>query len=400
MQTLEHADVVILGGGCAGLSLAAHLARPGGAALRTVILEPRTAYSNDRTWSGWRGKPHLFSACASTSWARWRVAAGGRVVERGHARRVYETIPAAAFYAEAQRRIDAAPHISLRLGTAALRTGAGIDGAWVDTDQGRLRAQIVVDTRPPPPEAGAGLLQTFTGLEIETELPCFDPAVADLMMFDAPSHHHISFMYGLPLSHTRALLELTRFSAHAMAPPSEAEVLASLAGACIPAGARFTVRRFETATLAMRPGLPPPLVHPRLLRLGTLAGAARPATGYAFASIQHQAEALAARLRQGTQAACGWQPAPLPAWMRFMDALFLRVLRRQPERGPDMLFSLFKHCHPAALIRFMSGTASLADAAFVAASLPPAPFLAALVSPARAPTTLQPADGLPQKAAA
>ena len=83
-----------------------------------------------------------------------------------------------------------------------------------------------------------------------------------------------------------------------------------------------------------------------------------------------------------------------------MDALFLRVLRRHPERGPDMLFSLFKHCHPAALIRFMSGTASLADAAFVAASLPPAPFLAALVSPARAPAAVLAADGLPQKAAA
>jgi lycopene beta-cyclase len=392
MGSDEHADVVILGGGCAGLSLAAQLAQPGGAALRTVILEPRGHYSNDRTWSAWRGKPHLFSSCASASWAGWRVAAGGRAVIRGHAQRCYETIPASAFHAEAQRRIAAAPQISLRLGVFALRTGADNDGAWVDTPQRRLRARIVVDTRPPKPVAGAGLLQTFTGLEIETERPCFDPAVADLMLFDAPSRQHISFMYGLPLSATRALLELTRFSAHAMAPPSEAEVLARLAGTQMAAGGKYKICRFETGTLAMRPGLPPPLQHRRLLRLGTLAGAARPATGYAFVSIQQQAEALAAKLRQGTDAALGWQPAPLPAWMRFMDRLFLRVLRHHPARGPELLLSLFEHCPPSALIRFLSGDASLADAAAVAIALPPAPFLAALLSaaPSQLPGTLAP----------
>ena len=92
----------------------------------------------------------------------------------------------------------------------------------------------------------------------------------------------------------------------------------------------------------MRPGLPPPSPHPRLISLGTLAGAASPATGYAFATIQAQAAALAACLGQGVAAALGWRPRPLPRWLRAMDRLFLRVLRLHPARGPDLLLNLFR----------------------------------------------------------
>jgi lycopene beta-cyclase len=110
--------------------------------------------------------------------------------------------------------------------------------------------------------------------------------------------------------------------------------------------------------------------------MGIAGGALRPATGYGFATIQDQAQDLARILHTGgVQAARNWQPPRLPGWTRWMDRLFLQVLRRHPERAPMLLTGLFQRCPPVPLVRFLSGGGGLADAARVALSLPPAPFL-------------------------
>jgi len=50
----NHHDLIIIGGGCAGLSLAARLSRYGGDAPRTLVVDSRTSYTNDRTWCFWK----------------------------------------------------------------------------------------------------------------------------------------------------------------------------------------------------------------------------------------------------------------------------------------------------------------------------------------------------------
>ncbi|WP_146069326.1 lycopene cyclase family protein, partial [Cryobacterium sp. Y11] len=53
MPPAVDADLVILGAGLAGLTLAARLARERSGP-RVVLLEPRTAYRDDRSWCFWR----------------------------------------------------------------------------------------------------------------------------------------------------------------------------------------------------------------------------------------------------------------------------------------------------------------------------------------------------------
>ena len=50
-MTSSNWDIVIVGGGLGGLSLAVELAQPQFAHLRVLVLEKRTAYTRDRTWS-------------------------------------------------------------------------------------------------------------------------------------------------------------------------------------------------------------------------------------------------------------------------------------------------------------------------------------------------------------
>ncbi len=49
----SHVDLLILGGGCAGLSLASRLAEFGKDAPKVLIIEQRESYTNDRTWCFW-----------------------------------------------------------------------------------------------------------------------------------------------------------------------------------------------------------------------------------------------------------------------------------------------------------------------------------------------------------
>ena len=67
------ADVLILGGGCAGLSLGVHLTHDAMPRRRTLILESRDSYTNDRTWCFWRSEAYPFEHLISHSWQTMRV---------------------------------------------------------------------------------------------------------------------------------------------------------------------------------------------------------------------------------------------------------------------------------------------------------------------------------------
>jgi choline dehydrogenase-like flavoprotein len=67
------ADIAIIGGGLAGLSLAAELAAPAFAHLQVIIIEPRAEYVRDRTWSYWRKNPHDYSNIETATWPAWCV---------------------------------------------------------------------------------------------------------------------------------------------------------------------------------------------------------------------------------------------------------------------------------------------------------------------------------------
>lgn len=212
-------DLAILGGGCAGLSLAYRLA---GSGLEIVVVEPREAYEPDRTWSFWRTRPDPFEGCVVKRWSRWRVAAPGGEVVRSCEGMRYETVCAGRFYQTCLDRIGACGHIDLRLGTRVKALSGGRPHA-IETDRGTLHAARVVDTRPVGGRPSYG--QFFAGAEIRTAAPVFDDSTVDLMDFSSPRSDRIDFAYVLPFAPDRALVEATTFGA---APPGDGDLDAGL----------------------------------------------------------------------------------------------------------------------------------------------------------------------------
>lgn len=353
----ERADVVVLGAGCAGLSLAVRLV---GSGRRVVLVDPRTAWERDRTWCFFTGTEHPFAHLPTATWSRWTVRAGGRAVDCAAPGLAYAHLPADVFYRDARARLDD-PRVSVHPGVAARAVVEREDHVEVRLDGGAtVRAEVVVDTRPPdllaPPDPRwARLLQHFEGWHVHTERPVFDPGAVTLMDFDVPAGPGVRFLYVLPFSPTEALVEDTHFSPHPQA--DYAGLLRSwLDARAGPGGWRVDWRERGALpmTVAPFPARPSLRVH----RLGLGGGAARPATGYAFLAIQRAADALAHQLRVDP---LGAVPPFRRARTEWLDGVFLEWLAGAPEMGPEAFFTMFSHAAPARVARFLSETAGLLD---------------------------------------
>ena len=197
------------------------------------------------------------------------------------------------------------------------------------------RVVVVVDGRPvesawafdsvlaplPPAEVSLG----FDGWEVETEGDVFDPATPTLMDFRTPQHGGLRFVYVLPVSARRALVEHTRFGSEA-AP--DADGVPRYLEDVLRAGS-FIVLRREAGILSLQPRFPSPRSG-RVVPIGNRGGLLKASTGYAYARIQRDSAAIARSLvRDG-------HPFDRPrtrARHRFLDATLLGLISNRPPCG-------------------------------------------------------------------
>ena len=378
MAASNDVDLLIIGGGCAGLSLARMLARYRSSA-RTLVVEPRSDYSEDRTWCFWQTDQHRFRHLVSRTWDAWRFSTqAGTVIQPGNGVVRYQCLRSIDFYEDALEVISGAQRVELETGVTATSVTPSDKGFKVETSAGPVQARYVVDTRPSMHEAcdRDGFWQAFTGAEVVTDSDAFDPGMVGLMDNMSTDEYGLRFTYTLPFSPRCALIEETRFT-HRSVSSAELqrglqETLASLPG--------------ETETLRTESGRLPMVVRRAnddmptgLVTAGIGGGAVRASTGYAFLRIQRWASDCSYWVHRG------YAPrphAPEPRWRAAIDGLFLRVLRAQPELGPSLFMAMGKGLSAETLVRFLSDEGRPTDFARVAFVLPKTPFLRNLLRPA------------------
>jgi len=386
MTTAADVDLIILGGGCAGLSLATELAHLGGTSPHAVVLESRQTYSHDRTWCYFKDAEAAARTDAQHAWPAMRVASGAGSIAFDCGAAPYEMVNAGQFYKNAQLTIGQSEQVELKMGVVVTKPPEKQGDVWrIDTDLGTLYSRYVVDTRPAqlPHRDGAKLWQSFYGEEIECDVGIFDVACGDLMDFaaaDACGAWHalpeaVCFVYILPTTAKRALIEFTVFGPDPL-PPESLQALHAHAVARRLGGAAFSVVRSEHGVLPMGAT---PLASVRdasYVLAGLTAGGARPSSGYAFARIQRWASSCAFSLATGN-GPLGHAPDRLI--QRVMDALFLKLVRARPDLAPDLFVALFAGTDAQSVIRFLSDRATLRDYARVVASLLPGPLFRAML---------------------
>lgn len=379
-------DLIIIGGGCSGLSLAASLcklaSKPEDLPL-TLIIEPRSEYTNDRSWCFWDSTDQADGTLISKSWSTWEFSTNS--CTRRHTSESgwkYHYISAIKFYNHVEKQISYNPKVTLLKNSCVTEVCPVEDYIEIYLQEGKhhndaktekILTKQVVDTRfPQKSSASISILkQVFFGFEVRTDKPHDFEDVAMVMKDMRVDKQGFLFDYVLPISRHNLLLEFTRFSAN-YAPPeslrSEAlELLHRVLG-----NTTYKVVREEFGIIPMGLKNKVSSADPRWVRTGLAAGAARPSTGFAFKRIQHWAHLCAEAILDGR---LGFDFQSDNKILKWMDKIFLNTIKENPAIAPLLFMSLAHNVPPEKLARFLTDQPKYGDYFSMMRALPKLPLL-------------------------
>ncbi|MCE2517828.1 MAG: lycopene cyclase [Alphaproteobacteria bacterium] len=377
-------DHLIIGGGCAGLSLARMLppqpsqgpssqgqpseSPPSKGQTLVVEAHPR---KQDHSW-GFFVMDELADAAAMArkSWTKWQIITPDAAFTQHSTNHPYAGLESKAWLTHCR---GAALANGVKF-TQAIITAISDQGV-VDTDHGAIKAGMIYDSRPPSPPDGA-MIQHFIGHEVETPRPVFDPDCAVLMDFRCDQSRGIHFIYVLPYSDRRALIESTMFSPKLEDDGFYETAIASYLKDQLKVDNAMVLRR-EKGAIPMAEvgraisGGPVPVIP-----IGARGGAIRPSSGYAFGFIQQQITALTTALSADKLPSTTSPHQPIDL---MMDRLFLKVIARRPSLAPRLFAAMAKALNGDEMALFMSGRATMGLRLKVILAMPKWPFIMALV---------------------
>lgn len=376
-MTVNDWDIVIVGGGLGGLSLAVELAQPEFSHLRVLVLEKRAAYARDRTWSYWQTQSHRYSALERKRWNAWRLSYNGVSAEhRGSG--AYCTMDADAFYDFAVAQIARASNLHLRMNSGVRDVLPGDKPSVILADGTVLTAAWVMDGRPNQPPLASALCQHFEGWEIETTSDCFDDSAVELMNFQ-PAKNGLHFLYVLPYGPRQALVESTWMSAFSHQPDYAAELRNYLQSRyaiteykCVYKEAGCLDLQARTRQSAGADG------SGNVIALGKAAGTLRASTGFAFLETIAEAKRIALCFKGVALAQVRVPPYRRDLLDAWMDRIFCDGIKADWPRAPEFFMAMFKGVSPDTWVSFLSGRPSLAQRLQVSLQLPKLHFLRAV----------------------
>ena len=375
-------DLAIVGGGLAGTTAALRLVQQAAHTGRSIILFDAAATPPvDRTWCYWdvRGSefdplvgPLDLRTLVRRRWDRWGLTTrAGRAVVLDGESAPYTRIDASDFHREARIHLGAAPAVRIEDGVR-IESIVEHDHDVVLSAEGRSwRCAHVIDARGPQIE-GARLFQHFVGWELEFDRDVLDPGVATLMDFAVHQGGAIRFLYVLPDSPRRGLIETTVLSPEPWPIEQHERGLRDYLNDRFPR-ADFAVLRSEHGVLPMESRAVRPVTRPagRVLCGGAAGGALRPSSGYAFLATQRWGQSLPGAWPAQRSGCWGALPPLRSRTLQWLDRVFLAQLRTSPEGAPELFERLFERVPAQVLARFLTDVPTRSDLLGIMRALPP-----------------------------
>ena len=350
---MKEFDYIIIGGGCAGLSLAYELDLHSKLIDKTLaIVEHRDEYKRDKTWSFWKVSPHNFEDCTIKSWDNFTINIPSHLKHVDCKNMPYQTIDSGLFY---QKIID------------KLKQNTNIY-FFKNINEVNTENSFIFNSVGDKIDNKSSLWQHFSGIEIETSKDFFDEKIFNLMDFDFDQKNSVHFFYTLPFSKTKALIETTWISDLNNTSLNDYDIQLKDYIEDKLKIKNYKINYKETGAI--------PLFHPNNVKrlnqieIGTAGGMTRLSTGYTFLNIQEQSKYI----RKNIENIKDTKIFSIERKYEFLDNIFLKVLKKNPERMAQIFYKMF-NSSPNTVINFLSNKSNILEDISIISKMPKWVFL-------------------------
>lgn len=370
-----HYDIIIAGAGLGGLSLINKLINNDLVDGKILVIDSDAKKSNDRTWSFWSEARPEFDCAEKNQWSQLGFASDGFLRYDNINPYTYYTIHGIDFYNEVFAKIGRENKVEF-IQDNILEINDLHIFVEVKTQNTSYTANKVIDSVSRPEVKYTDSIinfQNFLGWTVTTALPVFDSKRPILMDFRVPQLGEVSFVYLLPFSENKALIEFTQF---AQSPDFDRDVY------------RVQVRKYIKEILKLdfytiqeeEVGVIPMTNYPfesrpsqNIYRIGTAGGDTKPTTGYTFTNVQEHAEEIILDIK-GVR-----RTRQDKSRFAFYDDLLLEIIYKRPELVKPIITELFKNQPMSRVLRFLNEDTNLFEDALIFRMLPWSPFIKALM---------------------
>ena len=352
---MEKFDYIICGGGASGLLLSnAFISDKFFNDKKILIIERESKTTNDKTFGFWNDKESVLDEMVFKEWefAEFKDSNSYNTFLLNPYK--YKMIKSSQFYSHIGNKILKASNFKYL--NSNINEIDEINNI-VKTDDGEFNSTIIfssiyneVNFKKYPL-----LKQHFIGWTIETKSESFDDNKITFMDFSVDQKDEIRFMYILPFSKNKALVEYTLFSKELIAENEyEKEIKSYLKKNNIQG---YTIKEKEK-------GMIPMTCYPffenntdTYFQIGTAGGWSKPSTGYTIKNSIKKIDVIVESLKQNK---------PLSK-IRFKnrfwyyDLLFLDVLIASKGKGSQVFSDLFKNNDPIKIFKFLDENSSVVE---------------------------------------
>ena len=372
-------DYIIAGAGCAGLSLAVHLIHSGKFSNKKIlIVDKDDKQKNDRTWCFWEKETGLFESVVYKQWEKtwFHGDKFSRLLSLSPYQ--YKLIRGIDFYTYCFNLIQQHSNFEIITGDIKeIKSEAGKSCMQIGDDFffAEYIFNSIIFSKPVLKKNEYYLLQHFKGWIIETEEPVFNPSEATLMDFRVSQQQGTTFVYVMPFSTTKVLVEYTLFTEELLQPVQYEEGLKEYIINFLKIDS-YKIIEEEFGIIPMT-NHKFPSAHGNIINIGTAGGQTKASSGYTFRYIQkHSARIVANFIKRNNP----FIPLPGgPRKFKFYDSTLLHILKHNQLPGDKIFTRLFKKNKPQQVLRFLDNESSWGDELKIISSLPTWPFLKAAI---------------------
>ena len=373
----ETYDYIIIGGGCAGLSLAYRMSNePFFSSKSILLIEPEEKNKNDRTWSFWSKEEKFYNSWAIKKWDQLIFKGVEKEIDLDINPYKYYTIRGIDFYNHTLPQISSCPQIT-QLKKKVNSISYLEDQVEISINDGsKVKGNFCFDSRIDNSlnlENSNFVWQHFKGWVVESPEAYFDDSKALFMDFSIDQKQDTRFFYVLPFSKTKALIQIAIFSNDIVSSEDYDVLIKNYIDQGHP-NLKYKIKEEEYDKIPMCDFEFPISAGQNHMYIGTASGMVKASSGFAFKRMQDQSDDIIKFLIKGKDPTRATQKISNRKY-RVLDGTLLNVILTKKKSGQEVFTKLLSRNKGKNVFAFLDQQTSLLQELKIMSSLPTFPFL-------------------------